>query len=133
MLLQQIHFDTQRDGGNKRDQGATRKAESGLPDKQLLGVRSTSGAGTLVLLKVDSVRLAEVLRRKRSRVVRHLSGCHRRASQRTWVGHDMLAQLTLLDNLTDKHLGETANDGEDRRRDGLLQDRVDELGKQAQG
>lgn len=36
-------------------------------------------------------------------------------------------KLTLFDNLADKDFGETADDGQNRRRDGLLQDRVDEL------
>ena len=36
-------------------------------------------------------------------------------------------RLTLFDNLADKDFGETADDGQDRRRDGLLQDRVHEL------
>lgn len=36
-------------------------------------------------------------------------------------------RLTFFDDLADKDFGETADDGQDRRGDGLLQDRVDQL------
>lgn len=66
-----------------------------------------------VLLLVNPVRFTEILRRQRARVVRHLA--------------------SLFDNLADKDFGETADDGQNRRRDGLLQDRVDELSYAALG
>jgi hypothetical protein len=124
----------------------TQKTSRGSADKELFRVGRPACPRPFVLLLVDPVRFPEILRRQRARVVRHLASCGRDARDlgsvpdgegRQSVFSDLgrgesvdfapARRLTLFDNLADKDFGETADDGQNRRRDGLLQDRVHEL------